>query len=244
MGDVIPTARDAHKIFTTLKLAALDAAIIDARLTHLDFRLFYYLASASDWKTRVARRKQQVIAEALSVTRRAVQLSAGRLAALEYISVLVKEGGSYTHGYEIEVGKANASSGFQNPKANANSPLDRKRRTCTAKKANGDAEKGEPAFAPILPLYSLDIPLARPMPDVVVARLRKRVGDGVYRSWFAKITVAGVADGTVTLMAPSPFHATRIINEYEMPLLDAWRAIDPYIERVVAIALTPSNART
>ena len=82
------------------------------------------------------------------------------------------------------------------------------------------------------------------MPDVVVARLRKRLGDAVCRSWFAKVTVASVADGTITLMAPSPFHATRIISEYEVPLLDAWRAIDPCIERVVAVALTPGNART
>ncbi|WP_168204701.1 hypothetical protein [Tardiphaga sp. vice304] len=152
MGEVIPAARSALKTFTALKLAMLDEAAIDERLTHLDFRLFYYLASASDRETGIARRKQQVIAEALNVTRRAVQLSAGRLAASEYISVLIKEGGSYTHGYVIEVDRANASSLFQNPKANVDSPLARKRRTCTVKKANGDPDKGEPPFAPILPV--------------------------------------------------------------------------------------------
>ena len=243
MGEAIPAARSAPKTFTALKLAMLDEAAIDQRLTHFDFRLFFYLASASDRETGIARRKQQVIAEALSVTRRAVQLSAGRLAEFEYISVLTKEGGSYTHGYVIEVGQANASSPFRNPKANADSPLARKRRTCTVKKANGAPAKGEPPFAPILPLRSLDVPLTGPMPDAVAASLRKWLGDDIFRSWFAKLTVAGVADGTVTLMAPSTFEAGRIMRDYEKPLIAAWGAVDPSIKRVAAFAAKPEVSK-
>jgi hypothetical protein len=63
------------------------------------------------------------------------------------------------------------------------------------------------------------------------------------RAGSPRFKVAGVADGTVTLVAPSPFHATRIINEYEMPLLDAWRAMDQSIQRIAALASTPGIAR-
>lgn len=46
-----------------MKLTALDAAASDQRLTHLDFRLLYYLASATDQETGIARRKQTVMAD-------------------------------------------------------------------------------------------------------------------------------------------------------------------------------------
>ncbi|QDM15433.1 hypothetical protein FNL55_05060 [Tardiphaga sp. vice352] len=82
------------------------------------------------------------------------------------------------------------------------------------------------------------------MPDVIAISLRKRLGDDIFRSWFAKVTVAGVADGTVTLVAPSPFHATKIIIDYEVQLLVAWRAMDASIERVEAFASKPGIART
>ena len=64
MGEIVRnTPRDALRSFTAMKLTALDAAASDQRLTHLDFRLLYYLASATDQETGIARRKQTVMAD-------------------------------------------------------------------------------------------------------------------------------------------------------------------------------------
>lgn len=243
MREAAPSVRSgAQKSFTALKFAALDAAAGDERLTHFDFRLFYYLASASDRETGVARRKQQVIANALGVTRRGVQLSAERLAEAGYVTVILKDGGSYTHGYKIMVRKENAGSSFEDVKANAASPMDRKRRTARAENANEGSEKGEPPFAPTLPLNSLYIPSsAQPLPEVVVARLRKRLGNDVFRSWFEKVTVGSVAAGVVTVFAPSAFIASRIINDHETLLLEAWRSLDPCVKQVAARAIPDST---
>jgi hypothetical protein len=139
---------------TAQKLAAVDRLLVDKRATDLDFRVFWYLVSAADRETGIARRKQQ---------------SLDRLEAFSYIIVETKEGGTYASGYRIVLGKANADSSsvntnanvdssFVSTKANASSPFVERRRMRHAKKANATAEKGEPSFAPILPLNHLDIP--------------------------------------------------------------------------------------
>ncbi len=228
---------EAKKSFTALKLAVLDAAACDQRLTHLDFRLLYYLASASDRQTGIARRKQKVIAAALGVTPRAVQLCTEHLVTAGYVTVILKEGGTYTHGYEIMVGKANTGTSNGEAEANPASPPSGKRRTERMEKANDGANKGEPPFAPTLPLNSLDIPsLAQPLPELVSLCLRERLGNDVCRSWFSNVTVANVAGGVVTLKASEPFYANWIIDKFEPALLDAWRALDPSIERVAVIS--------
>lgn len=232
-----------HKSFTAMKLATLDAAACDERLTHLDFRVLYYIASAIDHKTGIARRKQTVIANALCIVTRTVQLCVERLVLAGYITVIVKEGGSNTHGYRIKAIKRNAGSSVVFANTNVASPSEGERRTRRIKKANDGAHKGEPPFVPTLPLNSLDIPsLEEALPDVVIASLRKRLGDDTFRGWFAEITVAGVADGAATLLASNSFRADTIRDRYEMVLIDAWRALDPGVERVVLLA-RPSDAQ-
>ncbi|QOZ52864.1 hypothetical protein [Bradyrhizobium sp. CCBAU 53338] len=79
--------------FTKAKLALLDRANADPCLTHLDFRVLYYLTSAMDRTTGVARRRQNVVAEALGTKgARGIQKSIDRLVAGSY---LVVESGRY-----------------------------------------------------------------------------------------------------------------------------------------------------
>lgn len=236
MNDVASSVgNDAKKSFTALKLAVLDAAARDQRLTHLDFRLLYYLASASDRQTGIARRKQRVIAAALGVTPRAIQLCTEHLVAAGYVTVITKEGGTYTHGYRIMVGKANANTSYSETEANPASSLSRKRRTERVEMANDSANKDEPPFAPTLPLRSLDYPSsAQLLPEVVIARLKEGLGNDRFISWFGRVTVGGIAAGVVTMFAPSTYIARQIINDYETRLLNAWRAFDPTVERVTA----------
>jgi hypothetical protein len=158
--------------FTARKLAAVDRLLVDRRATDLDFRVFWYLVSAADRETGIARRKQQTIADALGRTRRGVQQSIDRLEAFSYIIVETKEGGTYASGYRIALEKAqanlspvspnaNVDSSFVTTKANASSPFVERRRMKHTKKANATAEKGEPSFAPTLPLNTASVsPLA------------------------------------------------------------------------------------
>ena len=238
--DVERQKRGELKSFTAIKLAALDRAAVDGRLTHLDFRLLYYLASAVDQETGIARRKQGVIADALGVTRRAVQLSLDRLSECGYLDIQTKDGGTYANGYVIAASKANHTSPL---KANGTSPFSKKRRTNTSKKANADAEKGELPFAPIFPFNSLEFPSAsRPMPDVVLSNLRKRLGDDVCRCWFGKVAFVSAVDGVVTLVAQTRFLASHINTHFDAPLFDAWRAAEAGVDRVIVVAASAARA--
>jgi hypothetical protein len=233
--------RETGENFTALKLAALDWATVDIRLTHQDFRLLYFLASATDQQTGIARRKQQVIADALGVTRRGVQISAERLAEFGYIAIETKDGGSYTNGYRLVLGNANPGSPSENTKANPNSPFAEKRRTRTQKKANGDAKKGEPPFAPILPLISLDIPSRARGPSArnglgpPGAVLKQKIGSDKYRSWFKNLRIETESADTITLSAPDKFFADQIQRDFETNILESWQAITPTISRVVIV---------
>jgi hypothetical protein len=240
--DAARRRRDLARDFTALKLAALDCAMVDPRLTHLDFRMYYYLSSAADRQTQTARRKQQVIANALRVSRRAVQISAERISEFGYIKILTKDGGSYTNGYEIVLQNANEGSPSENIKANPVSSFAKKRRTRSAKKANENGENGEPPFAPIFPFNSLEIPKRPRGPsstDVlgpVGERIRRAIGDAAYRSWFGSVALLSIADGIVTISAPRPYQRTRIAQDFEIAMLKAWQADDPTIQRIAVIA--------
>jgi hypothetical protein len=220
--------RENGENLTALKLTALDWANVDMRLTHLDFRFLYLLASATDRQTGVARRKQRVIAGSLGVTSRAVQISAERLSEFGYIAIETKDGGSYTNAYRLILGNANAASPSENTKANPSSPFAEKRRTRVAKKANGDAEKGEPPFAPILPLKSLEIPLRSRGPSAryglgpAGAFLKQRLGAALYRSWFVALKLESETPDAVTLSAPTVFHADHVRQTYRDLMLEAW----------------------
>jgi len=70
------------------------------------------------------------------------------------------------------------------------------------------------------------------MPSDVLDWLRKKLGNDVVASWFAKLTVAEVANSSVDLNAPSKFVATTITSKFDAPLLDAWRSVRSGVERV------------
>jgi hypothetical protein len=229
----------AAQIFTAKKLAAVDRLLGDKRATDLDFRVFWYLVSASDYETGVARRKQQTIADAVGRTRRGVQQSLARLEAFSFIVVETKEGGTYASAYRIvleqasgdsfSVGtNANVDSSFVSTKANANSPFNGRRRTRHAKKGNAAAEKGEPSFAPILTLNHLDIPSrATERPDGLGPAgtvLQQDIGHDVFRAWFSKVTIESVTEEKLVLRAPSKFFASRLRRDYESAMLRAWRS--------------------
>jgi hypothetical protein len=227
--------------FTSLKLSALDRALNDRRLTDLDFRLFYYLCSATDRQTQVARRKQKIIAATLCRTTRAVQISIDRLRQFQYIIVETKEGGMYANAYRVVLEMANVDSPSENTNANLDSSFGEKRRTDHRKKANGDTQKGEPSFAPILPLKSPKIPSRARGPSSpnglgpAGEQISRTVGAANYQSWFSEVSIVSETANVVTLSAPSRFRRDRIVERFEMDILEAWQLVRPTITRIVVV---------
>jgi hypothetical protein len=233
--------RAISESFTSLKLSALDRALEDDRLTDLDFRLFYYLCSATDRRTQAARRKQKVMAAALRRTPRAVQICIERLRLFQYITIETKDGGTYANAYRVVLEKANPDSCSENTKANLDSSFGEKRRTVYRKKANGDAQKGEPSFVPILPLKSLEIPSrvrGPSSPDGLGPageQIRRIVGVANYRSWFSELAIVSETDDVVTLSAPSRFRRDRLVERFETEILEAWQLVKPTVTRIVVV---------
>src|SRR5258708_34872123 len=110
--------------FTAQKLWCLDQVLRDKRATHLDFRLTYYVGSVTDRATGEARFKQSTAAEALNVTRRAIQISSERLKSLGHFDISFKPGRSHLNGYRLCLEKANLASPIDAESTNPASPFE------------------------------------------------------------------------------------------------------------------------
>ena len=226
--------------FTAEKLSRMDAAVDDERLTDLDVRLFWKMASAADRATRIVRRKQSAYAEALNVTRRAVQLSMDRLSAYGYVAPKTNNttgSRSYVSAYEIAP-KANLCSHY------ASEPtfvFRKKKRTTVRKEANHGSKTCEPPFAHV-PLYSLDVPSRARGPSrpkglgPLAADLRARIGSTEFNAWFVDAGITDANENSVTICLPNKFKAIEAENRFGKHVLACLQAQQSTIERVTFVA--------
>jgi hypothetical protein len=217
--------------FTAQKLTTLDRALTDRRVSHFDFRVLSYLASATDRKTRLAKRKQETIATALNVRTRTVQLALGRLRDLGYIIYETKEGGTYVNAYRIVL-KVNGDSASESEKANPDSPLDSKRRIRSPEKTNPEVQKDESPFVHDLPLNSLDIPSRPRELGALGSMLRRRIGGDKFDAWFGEARIGGDTGKIGILVFSKVYFRNHVRAQYEHIILECWRALDPIKERV------------
>ena len=66
----------------------------------------------------------------------------------------------------------------------------------------------------------------------VRSRLRAEVGDDVYSSWFARMDLEAIEEGTVRLSVPTRFLKSWIQNHYAERVLACWQAEDDKIGRI------------
>ena len=66
----------------------------------------------------------------------------------------------------------------------------------------------------------------------VRGRLRAEVGDDVYSSWFARVDLEGIEDGTVRLSVPTRFLKSWIQSHYAERVLTCWQVEDAKIGRI------------
>ena len=69
----------------------------------------------------------------------------------------------------------------------------------------------------------------------VRGRLRAEVGDDVYSSWFARMDLEAIEDGTVRLSVPTRFLKSWIQNHYAERVLACWQAEDTKVGRIELI---------
>ena len=83
--------------------------------------------------------------------------------------------------------------------------------------------------------------LGSPIPEAVLAWLRKKLGNEAVASWFSDVVVTDVARGEVTLSTSTRSKASRLNSIYDVDLVNAWRTVAPAVHRVVAVAGTTAK---
>jgi chromosomal replication initiator protein len=66
----------------------------------------------------------------------------------------------------------------------------------------------------------------------VRGRLRAEVGDDVYSSWFARVDLEGIEEGTVRLSVPTRFLKSWIQSHYAERVLACWQSEDAKVGRI------------
>jgi chromosomal replication initiator protein len=69
----------------------------------------------------------------------------------------------------------------------------------------------------------------------VRGRLRAEVGDDVYTSWFARVDLEAIEDGTVRLSVPTRFLKSWIQSHYAERVLACWQVEDNKVDRIELI---------
>ena len=49
------------------------------------------------------------------------------------------------------------------------------------------------------------------------------LGDDVFRAWFSKVTIESETEEKLVLRAPTKFFASRLMRDFEIKMLKAWR---------------------
>src|SRR5262245_60964515 len=66
----------------------------------------------------------------------------------------------------------------------------------------------------------------------VKGRLKAEVGDDIFSSWFTRMELDGIEDGTARLSVPTRFLKSWIQNHYAERVLACWQAEDGEVRRV------------
>jgi hypothetical protein len=257
MSPKTPASKTGTVILIPKQLRAewMDVMALDARLSHTAFRVAGVIGSHFNKHSGQAFLTHETIARVMSVSERTVYGAIVELEARGYLIVKRREFGTITRktaGGDIQVKVAGG-------KGVANTYLPAFERSQVAATFGGSklaarcdllweerSQKAAPKVAtgcdPTLTSSSKKNPTPPAEPNFVDdlgpagALLRRRLGDAIFRSWFGKVTVETQTVDLVVLRAPTKFIATRIRQDFEVQLLEAWRAISPAIERIQVVS--------
>jgi hypothetical protein len=250
---------DAERDFTRQKLAAMDRVRCDSNLSASIRTVGAEMFSLCVYELGYAYPSEQYLVEKLGISVRTVKMAVKALQEAGYFRVekhgrnnvyrpLFDQGVRSSENKQVQ--KLHLSENQQVQKLPLSEPDRCKKRPEQVQKtspnrckkrtpisleislgasARGGAERaGEPNGA------------GAPAPDHPDphGRLRQRLGEAVFASWFANAWVVSIADGILTLAAPTAFTANYIRTQYDQALLDCWRADG--VERVEIVVAAKS----
>ena len=79
--------------------------------------------------------------------------------------------------------------------------------------------------------------------------LRQRLGESVFKSWLASLSLGELKDGVLTLCLPTPFMCNYIKKNFSADILDVFKTLDPSVSKAVfevrlsALPEAPAPAR-
>jgi hypothetical protein len=250
-------AADA-KAFAAAKLALADRIRHDGRLSGSIRLIGAELCSLVNERTGYSWASEKYLAEKLSVTDRTIKRAVVALKAAGYIEVTkvgrnnryrpifaALEQGTFCPPSETESGtKCPLSGDERGQKAQQQGTISTSNRGQKSPpisleislgiSARGATEAGGGEVAAGLVDYNLGLP---------GVALRRRLGDDVFSSWLGKVGVVSIGGDELVLQAPTSYVATRIRNDFETAILDAWRVQHPSLERLrMTIAATPISS--
>lgn len=257
-----PPASEAEKAFNAMKAALADRIRHDARLSASTRAIGAEICSLMNFKTGYCWAAEDYFEEKLGMGLRTVKRG---IAALRETGHIVVEKVGRKNRYRAPTDASGQvpiwplSDQRQGPKRPASGEE-------RGQKIPDRGQKGPPIGAKKDPLSSLEISLgilapadagASGAPDgaagpefdlgVPGVLLRQRLGDDVFRSWLGKVAVVSIADGELTLSAPTRFLASYIKTNYEAQILECWRlergGIDRLRVTVVEPAVVPISRR-
>jgi hypothetical protein len=226
--------------WTAQKLWCLDQVLIDKKITHLDFRVAYYVGNRMDRATGEARFKQPDLAAAVGVKRRAAQRSLDRLKALGHIEVSVSSGRTHVNGYRLPLERASVGTLLEDESASSGThlteiksvPRGTKVRPRRHKSASRHSHQYFPCSIPcLIPTRAREPAIAEALGSLG-AKLEARLGADRAQAWFGKSVIIDMAGDTLTLEQPSRFVASRAEQDFGPDVLACCKQLVPSIARV------------
>lgn len=258
MSPKTPASKTGTVILIPKQLRAewMDVMALDARLSHTAFRVAGVVGSHFNKHSGRTFLTHETIARVMSVSERTAYAAIMELEVRGYLIVKRREFGTVTRrtaGGDIQVkvaggkGVANtylpAFERSQVAATNSGAKLAARCDLLWEERSQKAAPKVATGCDPTLTSSSKKNPTPPAEPSFVGelgpagALLRQRLGDAIFRSWFGKVTVEMQTANLIVLRAPTKFIATRIRQDFEVQLLDAWRrAVSPTIERIQVVS--------
>lgn len=214
---------DEQRAFNQQKLAMVDAIRRDDRLSASIRIVGAELISLVSFETGDAWPSESYLSEKLGIGGRTIKRAVAELRAAGYIEI-------------VKSGRNNRYRPlFHRAQQVPNWPLsDSDRGQNEQEQGPKSAENRGQKVPPISLEISLgSSPQSTGAKLAPIDRLRHRLGESLFASWFGKATVVEVSDEQITVAVPSRFIASYITANFTDAVLDCWKGERPSLSRVV-----------
>jgi hypothetical protein len=237
----VPTVKPSGDLILITKQVRMewtDVMALDAELSPIAFKVASVVGTHLNNYSGHTYVTQQTIARVMALSLRTVQKAIVELEKRGYLIVRRRELGTRSDGRRVCGGRGVANTyvpAFERTQV-ASTNIGRKLAVRCVRsweqRTQNAARKDAAGCVPTLRDNSLMSHRLGAEGDLLLARL----GRDVFRSWFRDVEVKGVADDTLTLLAPTTFIRNWIKNHFTNDVLACWQKVQPAIMRVEVVS--------